>query len=58
MKRWIALLGLAWAAVASAEPPGYPQPLPSPLPLFPADNWWNADVRSAPVDPRSQAYLE
>ena len=58
MKRWIALFGLACAAVASAEPPGYPQPLPSPLPLFPADNWWNADVRSAPVDPHSLAYLE
>ncbi len=28
-------------------------PLPSPLPLFPADNWWNQDISQAPVDSRS-----
>jgi hypothetical protein len=27
--------------------------LPGPLPLFPADNWWNLDISAAPVDPRS-----
>ena len=27
------------------------------LPLFPADNWWNVDVSSAPVDPSSGAYI-
>ena len=32
-------------------------PLPGPLPLFPADNWWNADVSAAPVDPSSAAYI-
>jgi hypothetical protein len=32
-------------------------PLPSPLPLFPADNWWNVDVTKAPVDPSSAAYI-
>lgn len=26
-------------------------------PLFPADNWWNADVSAAPVDPMSPAYI-
>lgn len=26
-------------------------------PLFPADNWWNLDVRSWPVDPRSASYI-
>src|SRR5690242_20552753 len=31
--------------------------LPGPLPLFPADNWWNADISSAPVDARSSAYI-
>ncbi|MGA7992941.1 MAG: hypothetical protein WCC53_16015 [Thermoanaerobaculia bacterium] len=31
--------------------------LPVPLPLFPASNWWNVDVRSAPVDPNSGAIL-
>jgi hypothetical protein len=33
-----------------------PQPnggLPGPLPLFPADNWWNQDISAAPVDARS-----
>jgi hypothetical protein len=32
-------------------------PLPSPLPLFPPDNWWNEDVSSAPLDPSSAAYI-
>ena len=32
-------------------------PLPGPLPLFPADNWWNLDVSAAPVDPNSAAFL-
>jgi hypothetical protein len=31
--------------------------LPGPLPLFPADNWWNLDVSSAPVDPASASYI-
>jgi hypothetical protein len=25
--------------------------------VLPADNWWNLDVSSAPVDPNSQAYI-
>ena len=29
-----------------------------PLPqLFPADNWWNIDISSAPVDPNSTAFI-
>jgi hypothetical protein len=32
-------------------------PLPGPLPLFPADNWWNVDVTSAPVDLGSAGFL-
>jgi hypothetical protein len=28
-----------------------------PLPLFPADNWWNVNVSSAPVDPGSAGYI-
>ena len=31
--------------------------LPGPLPLFPPDNWWNADVSAAPVDGRSAAFI-
>jgi hypothetical protein len=32
-------------------------PLPGPLPLFPADNWWNQDISQAPVDPRSSEFI-
>ncbi len=31
--------------------------LPGPLPLFPADNWWNQDITTAPVDPNSAALI-
>jgi hypothetical protein len=31
--------------------------LPGPLPLFPADNWWNVDISTAPVDANSAAYI-
>jgi hypothetical protein len=31
--------------------------LPGPLPLFPSDNWWNADVSAAPLDPNSAAFI-
>ena len=32
-------------------------PIPVPLPLFPANNWWNLDISNAPVDPNSAAFL-
>ena len=44
----------------AAQPSSYPaegQGLPAPLPLFPADNWWNTDVSAAPVDPNSASYI-
>jgi hypothetical protein len=31
--------------------------LPSPLPRFPFDNWWNVDISSWPVDPGSTNYV-
>ena len=31
--------------------------LPQPLPLFPADNWWNLDISSWPVDPNSGSFI-
>jgi hypothetical protein len=31
--------------------------LPGPLPLFPADNWWNVDITGAPVDPASASFI-
>ena len=53
--------------------PTTPSPTPSPGPspggsvvltddfdgrqLFPADNWWNQNISTAPVDPQSDAYI-
>jgi hypothetical protein len=31
--------------------------IPGPLPLFPADNWWNADISAAPVDANSSSFI-
>ncbi|MEO5596223.1 MAG: hypothetical protein ABIQ97_03675 [Lysobacteraceae bacterium] len=31
--------------------------LPQPLPLLPADNWWNTDISSAPVDSNSASFI-
>src|SRR5215203_4452827 len=41
-----------FASGTQAQPGG---PLP---PLFPPDNWWNVDVSSAPVDPKSGQFLD
>ena len=49
-----AVVALAISLAASATPGGS---LPAPLPLFPADNWWNVDVSAAPVDPASNAFI-
>jgi hypothetical protein len=32
-------------------------PIPGPLPVFPADNWWNTDISVAPVDAQSASYI-
>jgi hypothetical protein len=55
---WLSLsLALTLATPALAQAPQPPAPLPSPLPLFPADNWWNADVSAAPVDSNSAGFI-
>lgn len=54
----LAGIGLALAALApAAAQVTRGGPLPPPLPLFPADNWWNLDVSAAPLDPRSAALI-
>src|SRR5512142_1283359 len=62
----IALLTLVLTASVVAPPslaqcpatvPVEGAPPPGPLPLFPADNWWNVDVSAAPVDSGSSAYI-
>lgn len=57
----LATLVLVAPAAASAQCPAS-VPVegaapPAPLPLFPPDNWWNQDIRSAPVDPGSAGYI-
>ncbi len=47
------ILALCIAAFAGAPVQG--GTLPSPL--FPADNWWNLDISTAPVDPNSAAFI-
>jgi uncharacterized repeat protein (TIGR01451 family) len=46
----LALGTMAWAATQGG-------PLPGPLPVFPADNWWNVDITAAPLDVNSAAYI-
>jgi hypothetical protein len=61
MTRRAAPLAVAVAlvcATALAAPPELGGPLPPPFPLFPPDNWWNADVSGAPVDPDSAAFID
>jgi len=42
---------------AMAQAPVRGGALPAPLPLFPTDNWWNADISGAPLDPNSAAFI-
>ena len=55
------MFNVAIASVAFAQcPTGVPvegATPPGPLPVFPADNWWNLDVTSAPTDPASSSYI-
>jgi hypothetical protein len=51
-----ALFVLALGLVASGAS-SLGSALPGPLPLFPADNWWNLDISSAPVDSGSAAFI-
>lgn len=59
---WVAAaLATTYAAPLRAQSITYPaegQGLPTPLPLFPPDNWWNVDVSAAPVDANSANYID
>ena len=57
MRQFAAVLLLLAATSAGAQTAVIGGTLPAPLPLFPPDNWWNADVSRAPVDPNSAAYI-
>ena len=62
-RSWLAFRALAFVLLAVASPPARSEgpvrggALPGPLPLFPADNWWNLDVSQAPLDPASGAFV-
>jgi uncharacterized repeat protein (TIGR01451 family) len=49
------IAAVLWAGAVLAQTQG--GPLPSPLPLFPATNWWNLDISTAPVDPSSASFI-
>ena len=54
--RFVAIFLLAgFAAVSAASSQG--GAIPGPLPLFPADNWWNLDVSNAPLDSGSTSFI-
>jgi uncharacterized repeat protein (TIGR01451 family) len=52
----VALLGTA-SSRAQGSLPSIGGNLPGPLPLFPASNWWNLDISTAPVDPSSSTFV-
>ena len=51
------LLFVAGLALPQSTSPVANGPLPGPFPLFPATNWWNLDIRSAPVDRNSAIFI-
>jgi hypothetical protein len=51
----VVMLVAATMAVAATATLG--GPLPGPLPLLPADNWWNVDISGAPVDSHSSSFI-
>jgi len=55
MRRLLFALLLLSAATAFAATEG--GAIPVPLPLFPANNWWNVDVSAAPVDGSSGSFI-
>lgn len=55
--RTVLLVSLLLGALRAPAQPVRNGPLPEPLPLFPDDSWWNADVSAAPRDPNEAAIL-
>jgi hypothetical protein len=55
----LAVSGATYAGVAgSRSAPGAERPVAgTSCPTFPADNWWHADIRALPIDPRSRQWL-
>jgi hypothetical protein len=57
----LALAGTTYAGVASGRPgsttTSQKDVAGTHCATFPADNWWHADIRGLPVDPRSKAWM-
>jgi hypothetical protein len=53
----LSLLAPMVQAQCPASVPVQGAPPPAPTPVFPADNWWNTDISSAPVDPSSASFI-
>src|SRR4051812_12540781 len=55
----LAMTGTAYAAASGgASPTRTARPVAgTTCPTFPADNWWHANVRRLPVDPRGKKWL-
>ncbi len=53
----VALTAHAGSALCPPSAPALGSAVRGAAPLFPANNWWNLDVRSAPVDANSAAYV-
>ncbi|MUV14726.1 Calx-beta domain-containing protein [Noviluteimonas gilva] len=54
----LCLSGLALAQSCPApNAPTQGTPIPPPLPVFSADNWWNTDISQAPVDANSANFI-
>src|SRR5262249_8251421 len=57
---FVLLTGAAAVPAVAQCPAGVPlegADLRGPGPLFPATNWWNLDISSAPVDTNSASYI-
>jgi hypothetical protein len=54
---FVGALALAAGAAQAQTGPVLGGALPGPLPLFPADNWWNVDITAVPVDPGSAGFM-
>lgn len=57
MRRLLFVALLSFTLPLLAQAPERGGALPQPLPLFPPANWWNTDIREAPVDRDSAKFI-
>lgn len=56
--RFSLVIGLAVASLTASAAAIQGGTMPVPLPLFPANNWWNTDISAAPLDSNSANYIQ